>query len=255
VPAYRLEELAWPAMAALTREQAIGLIPTGAVEQHGPHLPLDTDRLIARELGHRVGEALSDAVIVAPVAPFGLSDHHMAFPGTATVAAETFTATLDAYVKMFARAGVNRVGILTAHGGNFEHLAAYETARRHLAPVVAAHHDRAGFFAAMRAGAHGAGLHVVEADVHAGTLETSMALALFPQLVGDPRHVEGYVAAEAGWLDALHDHGAQHLAASGVLGAPQNASAAAGEHILRALTKLLCHWAQGALGARPAVGG
>ena len=72
---------------ALRGRRVLGLIPTGAVEQHGPHLPLATDSLVAAELGRRIAERLIEPVVVAPVIPGG-SAHHVGFPGTVTLTEE-----------------------------------------------------------------------------------------------------------------------------------------------------------------------
>ena len=99
--------LTWP--DAKEMQDAIGLIPTGAVEQHGPHLPLATDCFIAEELARRIAESFDEQVVVAPMLPGGLSSHHLAFPGTVTLSEETFGAVLDAYVAAFERIGIRRI--------------------------------------------------------------------------------------------------------------------------------------------------
>ena len=120
--------LTWPEAEALGAADALGLIPTGAVEQHGPHLPLGTDCFIAEALANRIAGALEEPVVVAPIVPGGLSTHHLAFPGTVTLPGAAFEGALDAYVAAFERMGIRRVAIFSGHGGNLGFLGRYETA-------------------------------------------------------------------------------------------------------------------------------
>ncbi len=185
--------LTWPEAEALGAADALGLIPTGAVEQHGPHLPLGTDCFIAEALANRIAGALEEPVVVAPIVPGGLSTHHLAFPGTVTLPEAAFEGALDAYVAAFERMGIRRVAIFSGHGGNLGFLGRYETAYAERVTDVRliAHHDFEGYVEAMFAGARDAGLHPVETDVHAGGVETSQGLALFGDLVRDFAEGEG----------------------------------------------------------------
>ena len=98
-----MAELTWPEAKAFAGQKVLGLIPTGSIGQHGPHLPLATDSLIAVELGRRIADAFVEPVVVAPVVPGGLSDHHLAFPGTVTFSEELFGGVVTAYVEAFER--------------------------------------------------------------------------------------------------------------------------------------------------------
>jgi creatinine amidohydrolase len=245
-----LERLTWSEVEALSGERPLGLIPTGSIEQHGPHLPLATDKLIAEELGRRIGAALSESVVVAPVIPGGLSDHHLAFPGTVTFSEELFHAALDAYVAAFERMGVTSVAIISGHGGNLEFLGRYE--KEHAdegSPMqLIAHHDLGGYINAMFAGARAGGFDPVETDVHAGGVETSQALAAFPELVRPFEDVTGYTNAEDGWLDLMLKNGIDAVSPSGVLGDVAPASGPAGEVIFAHITEYLVGWIVDSLG-------
>ena len=243
------EHLTWPEAEALSQERALGLIPTGSIEQHGPHLPLATDKLIAEELGRRIGAAISETVIVTPVVPGGLSDHHLAFPGTVTFSEELFGAALDAYVAALTRIDVSDVAIISGHGGNLGFLGRYESehAQKGSAVQLIAHHDLGGYIEAMFSGARAGGFNPIETDVHAGGVETSQALAVFPELVRPFQDIPGYTAAEKGWLDILQN-GTDALSPSGVLGNVEPATAEAGEAIFAHLTEYLVEWITGSLG-------
>jgi creatinine amidohydrolase len=244
----RMTGLTWPEAKELG--DAIGLIPTGAVEQHGPQLPLATDCLIAEELARRIAERLEDPVVVAPVLPGGLSTHHLAFPGTVTLPEDVFGGVLDAYVAAFARMGIRRVAIFTGHGGNLGFLGRYEAA--HAAADgdirLIAHHDFAGYVEAMFAGARAAGFDPPATDVHAGGVETSQGLALFPQLVR-AHDLTGYVAGEDGWQERMLAEGIDAVTPIGVLGDPSRASAAVGEAVFAHLTDYLAGWIASELSA------
>jgi creatinine amidohydrolase len=240
-----LGELTWADAAELReRDEVVGLIPTGAIEQHGPHLPLATDFLIAEQLARAVAEALPVPVVVAPVLAGGLSDHHLAFPGTVTLSRDVFGGWVDAQVAAFERMGIGRVAVFSAHGGNFAFLG--ELAARHAehggAARVIAYDDLLGFVEVMDEAARSLGLEAPETDVHAGALETSVALMAFPTLVRDFAEVEGYTTAEDGWMERIWRDGLDALAASGVLGDPRLATAEAGRAVFDALVRELAGW-------------
>src|SRR5687768_5392698 len=86
----RIERMTWPDIgAAIAGGKRTVIIPSGAVEQHGPHLPLLTDSASASALALKLARRLGDA-LVAPTIWMGRSDHHMGFPGTITLSPETF---------------------------------------------------------------------------------------------------------------------------------------------------------------------
>jgi creatinine amidohydrolase len=246
-----LAECTWPEVEALGRQRVLGLIPTGAIEQHGPHLPLATDCLIAAELARLIADAFVEPVLVAPVVPGGLSDHHLAFPGTVTFTEDAFGAVLTAYVDAFTRIGIGDVAIFSGHGGNLGFLGRYADAhasRGSTTRVIAAS-DLAPYVAAMFDGARGAGVEPPETDVHAGAVETSQGLALFPGLVR-PVYAEtvGYTAAEDGWIDRLLADGIHTVTPNGAMGDPSAAKAEAGDPINAAIADHLAQWIADELG-------
>src|SRR3954447_1745100 len=123
--------MTYHALAALTSPEAAelgarpgsaGLIPLGALEQHGPHLPMLMDSRHADHLARSAAERIAEPVLVTPAPAGGLSSHHLAFPGTVHLPPEVFGGLIEAYVDALARTGVRRIGLFSAHGGNFAFL-------------------------------------------------------------------------------------------------------------------------------------
>jgi creatinine amidohydrolase len=240
-----MEELRWPEAEALRAQiDAIGLIPTGALEQHGPHLPLGTDFMVAEALARAVADKLPVPVVVTPALRAGLSDHHLAFPGTVSLSHDTFRGWVEAHIAGLERIGIERVAVFSGHGGNFAfigELAAEHTSRSGPTRVIA-YDDLFGFVRVMDEAARACGVEAPETDVHAGALETSVGVALFDGLVGDHEGVEGYTAAEPGWTDRIWADGIAALTSTGVLGDPSGATADAGRAIFDALVDELAGW-------------
>lgn len=243
-----MAELTWPEAKALgERGDAVGLIPTGALEQHGPHLPLGTDFLAAGDLARAVAERLPVPVVVTPTLTAGLSDHHLAFPGTVSLSQETFGGWIEAHIAGLERMGIERVAIFSGHGGNFAFIGELAKAHRGTAQVIA-YDDLLGFVRVMDEAARAHGLRAPPTDVHAGSLETSLGLARFDHgLVRDFAGVEGYTAAEDGWMDRIWSDGLAALTSTGVLGDPAGATAGVGEAIFDALVDELASWIAGEL--------
>lgn len=97
---------------------AVAVLPLGAVEQHGNHLPVSTDTAIAGELGRRVERALSEQVILLPTLWAGCSHHHLSFKGTLSISSETYVRVLCDLMESLLSAGFGRIFLLNGHGGN-----------------------------------------------------------------------------------------------------------------------------------------
>jgi creatinine amidohydrolase len=117
---WRYDRLTWPEMReALAREpQPVVAIPFGAVEDHGPHLPLSTDTDILESVLAEAGRAAAGDLLVLPTIPFGLDEHHMDFPGTIAVDMEVCLAYVAQAAISVARHGFTHLLIVNGHGSN-----------------------------------------------------------------------------------------------------------------------------------------
>jgi creatinine amidohydrolase len=241
-----LEHLTWPEVElALTRGTTTVVIPIGAVEQHGPHLPLCVDAERGAALGYRVARALGDA-LVGPTIRVGCSDHHMGFAGTISIRAETLEALCRDYCTSLAQHGFQEVYLVPSHGGNFKPLE--EMVPRLQAAVdevsadcrVVAYTDLLGIIAVWR--------WVVEEEVglgrrvggHADIAESSEILHLHPGLVRVERAEKGTVGElNQDLVDRVFEKGLRAIAPNGILGDARGMDAALGERLLDATARVI----------------
>ena len=229
-----LDTLTWTEAERLGAAGAIGLVALAALEQHGPHLPLATDSLIAERVALEVAARLSGPVVVTPVVRGGLSTHHLAFPGTVTVPPDAYRALVVSYLEGLERMGIRKIALFSWHGGNFSFVQEFVDGWKGEAQL-AAYADLNRFIELMMEAAAASALYAPETDVHAGGLETSMMLAAFPELVKPFDQVTGYTEAEPGWLERIFAEGIRPVSETGVLGDVRGANAEAGEAIFAAM--------------------
>jgi len=225
-----LAERTWPEVeAAMDAGVDTVIVPLGATEQHGPHLPLDTDTRLATALAERLARRLGDA-LVAPAIPVGPSGEHAGFPGTISVSPATLRGLLRDYVAAFEAHGFARVVLCPAHGGSIPTVESLQPElAREAAPDVVTVGGLRRYLDLLGEGLERAGVDVDEPAPHAGASETAMLLALAPDLVGDERP-EGYTDPPS--AAALFAEGVEAYDESGVLGDARPATAAVGEELL-----------------------
>lgn len=167
--------------AALPRERLIAVLPVGAIEQHGPHLPLRVDQAILDGVLAAAIPLIPDDLpaLILPTLPVGKSDEHSAYPGTLTFSAATLMAMWSEIGDSVTRAGVRKLVILNSHGGQIApmDIVARDLRLRHKMLVVAANWFAMGL---------PPGLFTPEEErfgIHAGDMETSVMRALHPDLV------------------------------------------------------------------------
>ncbi len=120
--AYVLPEMSWPEVKEALNTVELALIPVGSNEQHGPNIAESSDIALATAGARNLARRLFPRAILAPSFPFGISYHHMRFPGTITLRPETFTAVLHDVVSSLKQHGIGKFFILNGHGGNMASL-------------------------------------------------------------------------------------------------------------------------------------
>jgi creatinine amidohydrolase len=177
--------------------EAVVLFPIGATEQHGPHLPTGTDSFAVEHLARAAAQAVSDRIpiVVAPTLPFGSSHHHLPFGGTMSLGTETFYRVVLDLAESLIVGGFRRIMILNSHGGNNELIqcVARDLALKHPAHLAAVSYWAPAWDALVDREAHRHG----RVPGHAGAFETSLMLALRPELVREPRpHRDGAIGSD-----------------------------------------------------------
>jgi creatinine amidohydrolase len=221
----------WPEVESGPRRLLV--VPLGSLEQHGPHLPMDTDTRIAVAVAsHAVASHASagrDGVGLAPPVAIGASGEHAAFPGTLSIGTQALTLLL---VELGRHASLHWPAMLlvNGHGGNAP--AVHAALRQLRAEGRDCHVWHAGLPAGQLTAA---GLDANVADSHAGRFETSLLLALAPGLVRLDLAAPGDTRPLAQIMPALRSSGVREASPNGVLGDPSGASAAEGRTLLRLL--------------------
>ncbi len=218
---------------------AFAVLPVGAHEQHGAHLPLATDSIVAAWAGRELCARLRGLLL--PAVPYGTSVENRGFPGTISLRWQTLAAIVEDVVLECYRQGILTVFVISGHGGNFilnpclrslnsDHVEGHAV----LVPESAVFGD----------------VLTRPDDLHSGRWETSVMLALHPEAVrmeaavdfvpSDPRRSE------------LTNRPFSHFTPSGVWGRPSEASAAEGRRLLAEVADRVCAYASGWLGPSPA---
>lgn len=212
----------WPELAS--DDARLLLVPIGSCEQHGPHLPLCTDTLVAEAVAAAVAADRPDA-LVAPSVGVAASGEHQGFPGTLSVGTAIMTAiaveiSRSALPEPVAKpaAPFAAVLFLNAHGGNADALAEAERTASGEGRRVAVWHAK-----------------VDGADLHAGDAETSLMLHLHPDRVSMELAKAGPPADLPGLQAALRRYGVSEVSPNGVLGDPRAATADKGAELFSAL--------------------
>jgi creatinine amidohydrolase len=222
MPGYDLAAAHWPRVAAGPRRLLV--VPVGSLEQHGPHLPLDTDTRIAAAVAARAC-AGREGVGLAPPIGIGASGEHADFPGTLSIGQVALSTLL---VELGRHAALHWPALLlvNGHGGNVAAIG--DALARLRAEGRDCHVWHAGIRQAMLSVA---GTRLV-LDAHAGRIETSIMLALAPGDVRLDLAAPGETRQLTEIMDDLRVNGVRAVSENGVLGDPTGASAAEGEMLL-----------------------
>ncbi|KAA1379932.1 mycofactocin biosynthesis peptidyl-dipeptidase MftE [Aeromicrobium fastidiosum] len=208
--ATRLADTTWAEVSA----GRLVLVPVGSIEQHGPHLPLDTDTAIAVAVADAVAERLGGPVVVAPPVNYGSSGEHQGFAGTSSIGTEVLQQVIIELVRSIST-WAGRIVFVNAHGGNVAALS------KAVFQMIAEQHDVAWVPCATE-----------EVDLHAGLTETSLMLHIRPASVRLELAEAGETRPLSEILPLMMAGGVGAVSANGVLGDPAGSSAGAGAEIL-----------------------
>lgn len=231
-----LHRLSTTDIAAIGKEAALVVQPIGAVEQHGPHLPVMTDAYVAERIAALAADVAGTGVWLLPPLHYGKSTEHLGWAGTMSLSSETLLAVLRDVGRSVAASGFTRLAFVNGHGGN---PALLDVAARDIRtetgllvfPVTT---GRLGV-------PPGIGLPDAEFSIHGGHVETSVMLHLAPDAVRMDRAVAGGTQ-----LPALYPAGGElslegalptawvsdDLTTNGVIGDPRSATAEIGKEIV-----------------------
>ncbi len=221
------------------RTGAMVIVPVAALEQHGPHLPVEVDSRLAEALVLRTARKIAesgDDALVLPVLWTGLSEHHMSFGGTISLDFPAFSMLIEGVCHSIARHGFRRIVLLNAHGGNEN---ALRTITDELTPKLGLPIVQFTYWFAAAAPI----AEILEAQTglqHACEAETAMMMALRPELVATDR-----IALARANPSPNPEPGVYRWrtiaarSASGVIGHPEAASPEKGERLLEAISGAL----------------
>ncbi len=210
----------------------IVVFPVGSTEQHGPHAPLSTDLLLAKSVAEEGISQFKGEVIFAPPLPFGISEEHRNFSGTLWLSTQTFRNCMTDVLNSFIHNGWNKIIIVNGHGGNIDALneVCADITRNAIKPAFATTFTWFNYSNDLPMG-------------HAGEVETSMLLHLFPNMVNS--NMISQVNADSGDTWGSLEQGAKmkydvdEFTRNGVIGNPSLASSDFGETLLKESGKSL----------------
>jgi len=240
-----LGELTWPEAQTRFKEVDIALLPVGSIEQHGPHLPLDTDAFDANHLAREVAAACSDPKpLVLPQVSYGVSYHHGDFSGTINISPNTLSQLVYEIGMSAARNGITKLVIINGHGGNIPAL-------QFAAQMV---NRDAHIFTCVETGETSEKdiLELIETpnDVHAGEIETSTTLAVRPHMVRRKKMRKFIPKFSSRYLNFSTKRSVEwyariaKISSSGVLGDPTKASKEKGKKIWSVMIKHLVEFVE-----------
>lgn len=225
----KLADMTWPEVDALSR-QIIVLIPTGSLEQHGPHLPLFTDSILATSVAEAVESQIPEKVLVTPTLWLGASAHHLAFAGSLSAAFETYIANIQNVIESLIGQGFQRFFLVNGHGGNAEPngIAMRQLKAKH--PNLSFGYSNYYTFCEQEASQilEGSAKHIQ----HACEAETSLVLHLRPDLVRKDKIRDDGLCPEPPVVGMVHHF--DEITEQGSLGYAKLATAEKGQRIFDA---------------------
>ncbi|WP_027346392.1 creatininase family protein [Hamadaea tsunoensis] len=208
----------------------VAILPIGSFEQHGDHLPLSTDTLVACSISSAIAARYSGVLLLPPIT-IACSHEHAGWPGTVSISATTLHNMIMDIFSSLRSSGIERLAIVNGHGGNYV-LSNVVQELTISGPCAALYPGRDDWSASRVAAGLSTDAHD---DMHAGEIETSLLLHIDPQLVRP-----SYTTADHDGLDRralLLTHGMKAYTKSGVIGQPSLATAEKGRLVLESLAR------------------
>ncbi|WLR49678.1 creatininase family protein [Bacillus tianshenii] len=244
---YLFGEMTWPEVKEAVKDERVAIVPVAMIEEHGYHLPVDTDVVLANEVCMRAAKKIPEQVVVVPTINHGYAPHQMDFPGVISISSKTFINYVVDVCNSLAHQGFKRIILLNGHGSNVSllHVATRQVmlAYEDVMCVSLSHWDLQpviDLVEKIRESENPGGIN------HAGELETSMYLAINEDLVQMDkavRDLDKYKMSKYFWLD-LVGKGEGRIAhmmpywsmisETGVLGDARPSTKEKGEKILQA---------------------
>jgi creatinine amidohydrolase len=231
MPSIKWEELRAPQLPKIASEGALVVWPIGSIEQHGPHLPVVTDSLIAEKTAEAAAELASIKAVIAPTCQIALSSEHLHAPGTISLPPSLVLETAQALARAVKLAGFTKLAILNGHGGNS---AILRVAIREIRVTLGLDTFLLHPHLPKDQGGDGESY-----EIHAGFGETSIMAWLRPDLVD----LERLESSEPTWLEEYEQIGfgkpvamgwtSADFGATGVIGNPVGANPEIGEKLFR----------------------
>ena len=233
-------------------EGAVVILPVASTEQHGPHLATGVDTILCGEVCRRAAHLTKGPTVVAPTLWIGLAEHHMEFGGSFTLTLPTYKTVIEEICRSIMRAGFKHIVICNGHGGNISALNAMSAdLARSLGQSVGI-----GTYWLLDPDAIAAALEDQTTVLHACEAETSMMLALAPELADPARFHEANGGETSPTNSATRIlspafqvwRGFKAMTATGVIGDAAKASAEKGERLLDASARALARCVDGFTG-------
>lgn len=235
---YQLKYMSWPVIKdKIENGFDTVIIVLASTEQHGLHLAQCTDETIGLGIACGIAERLNNALVAPPIIP-GLSDHHLALPGSLSLRKEIFKGIAEDYVSCYIKHGFKKFIFISSHGGNMQ------TTKELVNEMKAKHPDKSFtntlslefLLKVIGAFEKQYNLPFGSCGGHACTFETSMMLYLEPELVNMSVAKAGYVGnQDKDFLDNMFKNGIVGVSEVGVIGDPTYATVELGEKLYNAI--------------------
>jgi len=197
----KLAEMTWPEVEALSRNVVV-IIPTGSLEQHGTHLPLFTDSILATAVSEAVEKRIPETVLLTPTLWLGASGHHLKFAGTLSGSFEAYMGAIESVIESLVPHGFTKFFLVNGHGGNSEPNGVILRKLKARYPNLSFGHS--GYFAFSADVAAQVMTGPIKAIQHACEAEASLMMHVRPELVRRDKLRDDGLSPEPAVVGMIH---------------------------------------------------